>query len=1849
MQKRVSINSISYNMTSLFNPSELHGKVINYDKMKKLPIRNAFLDPVEHASISDDITKGSPLLFMPNDLHEMNLQDKKYGKAKYKIILFGVLMDGRRASVVISGIQPYVDVLIPKPVKSEDAEYDSDEETESSLAQGLFEKLKSREYAKPTKFEIVKGKRFKIHQKERGVYARFYFTKLKTRKEAIKYVKDKGYETASDDSSCYYRVVCRDNLTTFSSWLDISEYVVKTYTSIRGTVFDVTMKHISPCTKDITKFPKLSKDNLMTCCWDIETYSPDGELPRPNNPLHKMFMIGITFQWHHANTQLLRVCLVEHKCDARPNYLTIVCGSEKKIIKAFGKLVFKMKPEIFLGFNDSDYDWPWLINRAHEYKGTLAFLAGCFDSTVYWKNYDDDAVLKYNFKKEKVKLEADAYADGFTLKYPGYINIDVRTVFRQLYPTAEKSNLNFYLALNKLSGKKDMPYKEIFATYAEITDIAQNPPIGNAKYSDQMNSLRKNLGPLLAAWEFKVTGDQTTRMTPDIIKIIKQYTIQTRKSDLEHRMAEVADYCVIDSQRCHELMKIRSVIMDRRAASNLTYVSVFDAFYRANGMKVRNLVIAEGQQRGLKFSNITNSGEVEEGKYPGAYVFPPKKGLVTSKMTIEERVSLANSNEKYSPWSEIAEKQIGEFKETIMKHGAYVTDDVIDIIIKERVDTESPNYPKCFLDFLQESIGRPVTGLDFSSLYPSLIMTYNLSPEYIIIDKRKAQQASAEGHNLHKIKFPYNGRTIRGWCIRHDNKLDADSPDCKFGVYPLILKKLFDTRKLMKKDLHIWEAKKEIMDTLTPDEFDKRKDEYDNVCFNFNYYDAKQKALKLIMNTFYGESGNKRSPFFVLQLAGAITTAGQVNIKMVQKHVEEEGCNVYYGDSVTGDTPLVVRNRDTKIVKIKSINMLSKKWKSYDQFKPGEPDRINKQQARCPLQIWTEGDWHDIRKVIRHKTNKKMFRVNTHTGCIDVTEDHSLMRPNRTKINPGELEIGTELMHSFPAEFPEIKYSDKLSIDEAWVWGCFAATGIYGIKNNTIGEYVLQFRSINHEVVKKLELCLKICEPHIEFKCVTIYHDDNSCDDNYYKKTSDDSLYTLTTTKNSISLINKYRKLFRASGKYKSIPTRILNGSLEIRQSFYNGYTLNNKRVINIKCLTKLIAQGIYYLAVSLTYEIVDITMCHDNTYYIKLDANIYEFGRYGKKYKRKKQNPIAVKKILELPEVTQDEFVYDIETSKGSFLGGVGALNVKNTDSIYSSMPEESFMDLDKAYYAGMLGKEEYWSKMVDMTFKVIAKINTDVNNMLKADNGTQFLKMAFEESIYPVAFLAKKKYYGIPHISIANFHPKNLFIRGLEVKKRGVSDFLKKICMDIMWDSVSMSNLNTLMELVLTKIDYIYETNWAFDDFVMTDVFKPNKQNIKVHTFAARMLQEGIVVKPHERFRYVITKKNPFRYDERGRKTALSVGDKMEYADRAAAKKMQIDMDYYMKGSINGQLSRLVVYADTFQVDPVTDSAEDIKASDDKIYANACKFIDNYCKKYYTQYHSKGKIYQSIFRMSNKAITTTLKEHYVPEVVDIFKSSYDRDNMESWMEIKAEKTVIKGIKGYGKSHVDIIMNKIETTVETDILSEFTDENDDDYISTRKEKKQLTETISAKTKTLKKAKMKDLQDMYFARKADSMLHKREKAFKERKNALQRQLKDNLEAILSVLNHHAGMVDTVSKYIKDTLGIDKLYNGAGLVVPAQFGYLDHADSVDALIIMKTAEQQINKLLEDEKLSESVNKMKIIYINMLSNYEFIHKTRSIVDHLKACRNKTIGVVIKPDSFDANSFIKDNVDKIVNGLM
>src|SRR3954471_16598861 len=76
-----------------------------------------------------------------------------------------------------------------------------------------------------------------------------------------------------------------------------------------------------------------------------------------------------------------------------------------------------------------------------------------------------------------------------------------------------------------------------------------------------------------------------------------------------------------------------SQINEYREVAFIAYVILFNSHYCANGMKVRNLLGACSFKRDIVFSTKIPKN-IEKGKYPGAYIFLPIKGIETRRPVI---------------------------------------------------------------------------------------------------------------------------------------------------------------------------------------------------------------------------------------------------------------------------------------------------------------------------------------------------------------------------------------------------------------------------------------------------------------------------------------------------------------------------------------------------------------------------------------------------------------------------------------------------------------------------------------------------------------------------------------------------------------------------------------------------------------------------------------------------------------------------------------------------------------------------------------------------------------------------------------------------------------------------------------------------------------------------------------------------------------------------------------------------------------------------------------------------------------------------------------------------------------
>ncbi|RGB22353.1 hypothetical protein C1646_776218 [Rhizophagus diaphanus] len=267
-------------------------------------------------------------------------------------------------------------------------------------------------------------------------------------------------------------------------------------------------------------------------------------------------------------------------------------------------------------------------------------------------------------------------------------------------------------------------------------------------------------------------------------------------------------------------------------------------------------------------------------------------------------------------------------------------------------------------------------------------------------------------------------------------------------------------------------------------------------------------------------------------------------------------------------------------------------------------------------------------------------------------------------------------------------------------------------------------------------------------------------------------------------------------------------------------------------------------------------------------------------------------------------------------FVSGKGfRIKYGDTDSLYLTCPDKYYEICDRAFNEEKLSKEEYWTEIVNITMGVMKKLRDQVNAHLKIENGTSYLKMVYEEVLFPVCFTGKKKYFGIPHKGVVNFRLDELFRKEIDTVKKAK------------------------------------HKQWDFDDFIVMATWKPKKKNLCVHRFIGWMREKNErIPDPGERFSYVVVKGPPL-YNEKGQKEPHRVGDYMEYADIAKKLNMEIDINYYLEKTV-GLCARFINEDDRYQPPPshkimqLKDSDEKEKQIDTYSQDEAKKWLKKYIK---------------------------------------------------------------------------------------------------------------------------------------------------------------------------------------------------------------------------------------------------------------------------------------------------------------
>jgi DNA polymerase elongation subunit (family B) len=201
-----------------------------------------------------------------------------------------------------------------------------------------------------------------------------------------------------------------------------------------------------------------------------------------------------------------------------------------------------------------------------------------------------------------------------------------------------------------------------------------------------------------------------------------------------------------------------------------------------------------------------------------------------------------------------------------------------DIIVPPRVTKDKDSaFEGAYVKIPQTGLHDWVASFDLNSLYPHLMMQYNISPETLIepenytdemrevlsqgVSVDKMLSKSIDTSNLQNVTVTPNGQFFR--------------TDIQ-GFLPKMMEEMYTDRSKFKKLM--LQAKQEYenqRDESKKYEIEKRIAKYNNI----------QLAKKVSLNSAYGALGSQYFRFYDLRMALGVTTAGQLSIRWIENKI----------------------------------------------------------------------------------------------------------------------------------------------------------------------------------------------------------------------------------------------------------------------------------------------------------------------------------------------------------------------------------------------------------------------------------------------------------------------------------------------------------------------------------------------------------------------------------------------------------------------------------------------------------------------------------------------------------------------------------------------------------------------------------------------------------------------------------------------------------------------------------------------------------------------------------------------------------------------------------------------------
>jgi len=750
---------------------------------------------------------------------------------------------------------------------------------------------------------------------------------------------------------------------------------IKSYTNKKATIVDII------CDKSFEREGKLNELNV----------SLNSKFPKLEGD--KCTFIGSTFMNYGNTDPHFNHCIVLNSCSDMPIENSVVESytTEREVLLAWQTLVQKENPDIIIGYNIFGFDYQFMFHRAEENNCVEDFLKLSRNKDEICGVKDKDSG-KWKIEESTLQIASGQHDLRF-IKMNGRLQVDLYNFYRR------EANLISY-KLDYVAGNfigdfvkgleehnddslTSSSHQTIIKTsnmtgllvgsYIHFEEIGHSVDYyaDGAKYA--VTYLDKSKGKFII----------DAVVNPDIIN--KKVRWCLAKDDVTPKeifkktngtaddRAVIAKYCIQDCNLVHYLFNKSDILTGFIEMAKICSVPINFLVMRGQGIKLTSYVAKKCREK-KTLMPVIEKGDLDEG-YEGAIVLDPKCDLY-----LDNPVACVDYASLY-PSSMISENLSHDTKVWTLEY------DLAGNLIEEWGEKDENG-----------------------------VYIYDNLPSYEYVDikydtyvyRRKNPKAAAE-------------KVLNGYKMCRFAQPLLDKNGEAEGIMPSILKELLKARKDTRK--------------LIPQQTDE---------FMKNVLDQRQLGYKVTANSLYGQCGAKTSTFYEKDIAACTTATGRKLLTYAKKIIEEcygnkicetekygpvlTKAEYIYGDSVANYTPVYIsklQKDGNRIFDIVTIEQLAEKYGNNKWVQCVELGKQEKEVCELDgIETWTEKGWTKLNRVIRHTLapHKKMMRILTHTGLVDVTDDHSLLLPNGNEISPKDVQEGSELMHNPLFQKVEQKY-----------------------------------------------------------------------------------------------------------------------------------------------------------------------------------------------------------------------------------------------------------------------------------------------------------------------------------------------------------------------------------------------------------------------------------------------------------------------------------------------------------------------------------------------------------------------------------------------------------------------------------------------------------------------------------------------------------------------------------------------------------------------------------------------------------------------------------------------------------